>query len=120
MQLIMDESEINQKTKYVEDFKKNIVRSMNIKIKISNDRIEAIKNLEVNPQDPNALQTLKNCVKNERWLLRIIENGLSKSSKDVEEVYDWIKKNIKDKELKKKTGRVIEIVMMYYSNLKEN
>lgn len=115
----MDESEINSKINYVNEFKNNLIRSMNIRIKISQDRIRAIRLLEENHQDQNGLQLLRRCIKNERWFLRIVENGLRDSFEQLKSIFDWINTNIRDREAKNKTRRLIEIVEIYYSKIKD-
>ena len=115
----MDESEINSKINYVNNFRNNLIRSMNIRIKISQDRIRAIRLLEQYHQDQNGLQLLEKCIKNERWFLRIVEKGLRDSFEQLKSIYDWINTNINDKEAKNRTRRLIEIIEIYYSKIKD-
>ncbi|MEK6983468.1 MAG: hypothetical protein AABX33_02760 [Nanoarchaeota archaeon] len=106
-------------TDYINNFRNNLIRSMAIRIKIQQQRLQAIELLENNFEDQNGVKLLSRCVKNERWFLRIIEKGLGQTFRPLKEMYIWMKKNVSDEEALEKAERIIDIVEFYYSKIKK-
>jgi len=114
---MVSERDIQEDINWINEFRNNVIRSMSFRIKISQNRIRAIRILEQNHQDPNGITLLRRCIRNERRFLRVVENGLKESREKLLEYFTWIDKNIKDKEAKRKTRRLVEIVNIFYSKL---
>ncbi len=102
---------------FVEEFQQNTTRSMNIRIAIAQNMVMAIQLLKENQHDLRGIELLSRCVKNERWFLRLIKKGLSNAQIRLLEATAWIKQNAKDKELKKRAERLVEIVDLFNSNM---
>ena len=116
---MIDKKDMQEYIKFVEQFRNNVIRSLNIRLKISQNRIQAIRILEKNHQDEGGIKLLKRCIKNERWFLRIIQKGLEESLDKLKDIYAWLKLTVKSKELKDNAKRLIEIIEIFYFRLED-
>ncbi len=114
---MINERDIEDDITFLNDFKNNVVRSMNLRLNISKKRIEAIRLLEENHLDPEGIKLLRGCIRNERRFLKIIESGLKESRDKLLNIYAWTDGNIKDKEFKRKTKRLMDVVEIFYSKI---
>lgn len=116
---MINQNQLNAYIKYFEAFRNNVVRSMAIRIKLHQQRLQAIELLKKNHQDQNGIKILRRCIKNERWFLKIIEDGLNKSFGPLKEAYSFIKSDIDNKEMINNIKRFIQIIEIYYTNIEK-
>ncbi len=115
----MNERELESKKKYFLDFKNNVIRSMNIKLKIAKNRTEALRILAVNPQDPKGVAILRTCVKNEKNLLKVITPGLNEAITELQKIYELFSQATDNKELKNNTKKLLEIFVAFALGLQD-
>ena len=114
---MVNETELKQAIEFIQEFRTNVARSLNIRLKISRQRIYATRLLEQNHQDQNGIRLLRRCLYRERSFLKIIKKGLENSYEKLEAYSAWIKIIVKDKELKNNSVRLLEIVEIFDSKL---
>ena len=101
----MNEAELNSNIAYLTEFNTNVIRAMNIRLKIIENREKAIVLLKKDLQSSEGLILLDRAIRNERRFLRVVEEGLKNSFDKLKEIYVWMSKNTKDKEECKTTHR---------------
>jgi len=108
---------MEENLEYVNEFKKNVVRSMSIRIKLTQQRVCAVEALEYNHLDERGIKLLKRCIKNERKFLKIVDVGLEESYYKLKKVNSWIREHVKDKESRNKVKRLIKLIEIFKSKI---
>ncbi len=109
----MNQKQLQANTNYVRDIIASVVRLSNARIKIHQQRIEAVTILKEKFYDQGAILSLRRCNKNEVKLLEIIDRHSDFTYANLIGIYRWMKSNIKDKKLLKRTHKLLKVIELY-------
>ena len=129
---MVSQDELQQYQKFLDNFRINVVRCIDLRFKIIEYKLRAINEIkkyfaEYYPDSKKrnsaegisllerAIKKLKKCTKNERWFLKIVRSGLDNSLNQLKIINSWLKENVKDNKLKKSTEGLLSIVDIFYS-----
>lgn len=116
---MISKKDIQEDIQWVNEFRNNAARAMGLRMKLVREKLGAIHLLEQDLQSKEGLALLKRTLKNERWFNRIIEKGLAESFGKLKEIYAWMRKNVRDKEAKNNTKKLVELVGYFYLKSKD-
>ncbi|MCH8328896.1 MAG: hypothetical protein IIB81_00715, partial [Nanoarchaeota archaeon] len=111
---MISKKDIQEDIQWVNEFRNNAARAMGLRMRLVREKLNAIHLLEQDLQSKEGLALLKRALKNERRFNRIIEKGLAESFGKLKEIYDWMRKNVRDKEAKNNTKKLVELVGYFY------
>lgn len=113
----MEVRDIENKKAFIEQFQRKAEQCMRIRVRIARQKTGAIAKLLKNVADEEGINTLSISLGHDKKLLWIVEEGLSKSSGQLEEIYYWVRDNVKDREMRRNTEMLLMLVKLFHKNL---